>query len=84
MHGGSRTLGEVGDGEQVVPVAVRDQNRDAARPHLGEPQPDRRGIAARIDDDRLPRAPLGADEVAVRPDRAQHVLFDVGRHGLRV
>ena len=47
-------------------------------------EPDRRRVAARVDDDRLRRAALGPDEVAVRPDRAERELFDDGRHGCRV
>ena len=38
VHGRARALGEVGDTEQVVPVAMRHEDRGAARAHPCEEQ----------------------------------------------
>jgi hypothetical protein len=80
VNGRPGPFGEVGDAAEVVPVAVRDQDRDAARFHLGQLEADRAGVRARIDDHRLGRSGT-ADEVAVRPDRAEGKLPDVQAHG---
>ena len=58
-------------GAEVVVVAVGEQDRGAGRARSGEREPDLGGVRARIDDDGLGRAPVGADEVAVRPDLAE-------------
>ena len=70
VHGRAGSLGEVGDAAEVIPVAVGDEDRDAARAAPGQLEPDLRGVRARVDDDRV-GAPRPADEVAVRPDRAE-------------
>ena len=80
VHGCAGRLGEVGDAPEVVEVPVRDQDRGAARAHAGELEPELRGIAAGVDDDRLGRAPVGPDDVAVRPERAELVRVDRERH----
>ena len=68
---GARAVGEVGHARDVVDVGVRDEDRGAARPHASKLEPERRRVVARVDDDRLGRAALGAHDVAVRLERAQ-------------
>ena len=63
-----RSLRKVGERAEVVEVAVCEQDRGAGRARTGEREPDLGGICPRIDHDDLGRAPVGADEVAVRPD----------------
>ena len=72
---------EIGDAAEVVPVPVRNQNRDAARLHPGELETQACCIATRIDDDSFGRSALSADDVAVRPDRAELVPVDDECHG---
>ena len=80
VHGRAGSLGQVGDAAEVIPVAVGDQDRDAlALPRLRQLEPDLGRIRARVDDDRLGRAGV-ADEVAVRPDRAELEARDVKGH----
>ena len=79
VHRRAGSLGQVGDAAEVVPVAVRDEDRDALGPALGQLEPDLGRVRARIDDDRLGRAGV-ADEVAVRPDRAELEARDVKGH----
>ena len=73
-------LREVGDAAEVVEVAVRDQDRGARRAAPGELQPQLGGVAARVDDDRLRRAAVGADDVAVRLERPERVAVDDEAH----
>ena len=61
-------------------MTVRDQDRRARRPHPGELEPQLRGIAARIDDDRLRRTARGADDVTVRLDRTKRIRVDGESH----
>ena len=79
VHRRAGSLGEVGDAAEVVPVAVRDQDRGALGPALRQLEPDLGRVRARVDDDRLGRAGV-ADEVAVRPDRAELEARDVKGH----
>ena len=73
-------LGEVGDAEEVIPMAVRDQDRRALRAECGELEPQLPGIAARVDHDRFAGTSGAADDVAVRPDRAKLVAVDDDAH----
>ena len=73
--------GEVGDTEQMVEMAMRDEDRGALRTEPSERQPDLGRVTARVDDDGLARAGLGPDDVAVRPDRSERELIDAQRHG---
>ena len=76
-----RALGEVGERPEVVVVAVRDQDRRAGRARPREVEPDLGCVGSRVDDDRCRRCSVGANEVAIRPDRAERELFDCERHG---
>ena len=76
----TRALGEVGHAEQMVEVSVRDEDRRAFRSETRQREAQLGRIAARVDDDRLRRAELGADDVAVRPDGSERELFDA-EHG---
>ena len=79
--GSARSLREVGERAEVVEVAVREQDRGARRARAGEREPDLGGVRARIDHDGLGRAPVGADEVAVRPDLPERELVNRERQG---
>ena len=62
-------------------MAVGDEDGDASRARESELETDVRGGAARVDDDRI-RGPVpGANEVAVRLDRAEGQLVDDREHG---
>ena len=65
----------------MVEVAVREQDRGAGRARTGQRQPDLGGVRARVDHDSLRRAPVGADEVAVRPDLPERELVNGERQG---
>ena len=80
VHRRPGSLGEVGDAEQVVEVAVRDEDPRAARPEPSERQPQLGRVAARIDDRCLRRAGVAADDVAVRPHRTERELVDAKPH----
>ena len=81
VHGRPGSLGEVGDAEQVVEVAVGDEDPRAARPEPGERQSQLGRLAARVDDRRLRGAGVASDDVAVRPHRTERELLDAKRHG---
>ena len=62
--------------------AVRDRgSRRTRAPVRASSSRELRRVAARIDHDGLRRAALGADDVAVRPDRAELVAVDGEAHG---
>ena len=84
VHRRTGLLGEIGEADDVVEVAVRDEDRRAARTDGGERLPDRGGIAARVDHDRLGRLGGRPDEIRVGPDRPELELVDGERHGFRV
>jgi hypothetical protein len=73
-------LGELGEAEDVIDVAVRHEDRRTARAERCEPEPKLRRRAAWIDDDCLGRRSVGAYDVAVRRERAERELFDDRRH----
>jgi hypothetical protein len=62
-------------------VAVGEQDRGAGRSRTGEREPDLGGVRPRVDYDGLGRAPVGADEVAVRPDLPERELVNRERQG---
>jgi hypothetical protein len=55
---------------------VRDEDRGAVGVELLEQPDDALRLGARVDDDRLARLGVGADDVAVRPDRAELEAVD--------
>jgi RNA polymerase-binding transcription factor DksA len=61
-------------------MAVRDQDREALRARARELEAKQCGVGARIDDNRFGRCSLCADDVTVRPDRAELVTVH-SRHG---
>jgi hypothetical protein len=66
-------------------VRVREQDRGTRRAYARELEPQLRRISAGVDHDRPGRAALGADDVAVRPDRSELIRFDRDRQwGVRV
>ena len=77
-------LGEVGEADDVIEVAVRDEDRGAGCPERSQAKLDRLGVAARVDHDRFRRSLGSPDEIGVRPDRRELELFDGERHGCRV
>ena len=79
--GSAGALREIGECAEVIEVAVREQDRRTRRSRTGEREPDLGGVRARIDDDGLGRAPVGADEVAVRPDLPERELVNRERQG---
>ena len=60
VDGRAGLLGQVGEADDVVEVAVRDEDRCAASTEDAERLLDRGGIAARVDDDRLRSRPSDA------------------------
>ena len=61
-------------------MRVRDEDRARSARRLRRARAGAARVAARVDDDGLGRAALGAHDVAVRPDRAELVAVDGGRH----
>src|SRR6266511_4370330 len=53
VHRCAGFLGQVGNAAEVVPVAVRDQNRGALGAHPDKLEPQARSLTTGIDDDRL-------------------------------
>ena len=84
MDGRASRLGEVGDAAEVVPVAVRNQDRNANGAESGQLALELDRVAAGIDDDRFRRRRRLPDDVAIRPDRAELVAIDREAHGGRV
>ena len=82
VHRRAGSLGQIGDAAEVVPVAVRDQDRHALRPRARQLEAKLRRVSAGIDDDRLGRVAARADDVAVRPDRSDLVTIDGKAHGV--
>ena len=80
----ARRAGQFGDTAEVVPVAVRDQDRDARGTGSPELALELGRIAARVDHDRFACCRRGPDDVAIRPDRAKLVAIDGEAHGGRV
>ena len=80
VDGRAGLLGEVGEADDVVEVAVGDEDRGAAGAGRRERAPDRGCIAARVDHDRLRRRRRRADEIGVRPDRPELELVDLEAH----
>src|SRR5204863_3442891 len=73
-------LRQVGDAAEMIPVPVRDQDRRTARPESGELEAQARCLGAGIDDDRLGRAALGANDVTVRPGASEWICIDDEAH----
>src|SRR5207248_3714630 len=80
VDGSLRSLGEICNAAQMVPVGVRDENRRATCAHLRKFQPELRRARARVDDHRLRGGPGTAHDVAVRSDGAELVTIDDERH----
>ncbi len=80
-HLRSGPLGELCDTYEVVPVAVRHEDCRARRPEPRQLEPQLSGISTRIDHHRLLGGCLGANDVAVRPDRSERKLFDPQSQG---
>ena len=78
--GSARALGELGDPEQVVPVAVRDQDRAAAGPEPRQLEAQLRGSPLGSMTTASSAPPARAHDVAVRPDRAELVAVDDDAH----
>ena len=70
VHGCAGLLGEVGEADDVVEVAVRDEDRGAAGAASSERGLDRGGVTARVDDDRL--------GVASDDARTRYVFVPIG------
>ena len=81
-HGDGRTgsLGEIRDAAEMVEMAVRDQDGRAARPHPRELEPQLGRVAAGVDDRRVARAAVGANDVAVGLERSQRIPVDDDGH----
>ena len=67
----SGALREFRNTDEVVPVPVRHENRGAARPEPREHEAQFGRVATGVDDRSLVGGWIRADDVAVRPDRAQ-------------
>ena len=80
VHGGARAVGKIGETEDMVEVAVRDEDRCAPRAEGGEVEADLGGGPTRVDDDGVGSGSIRADDVAVRPQGAEWELVDDGRH----
>ena len=80
VDGCAGLLGQVGEADDVIEVAVGDEDRCAGGASSSERRLDRGGITARIDNHRLRRARRRADEVRVRPDRPELELVDLEAH----
>src|SRR4029453_18631238 len=76
VDGGTCSLREVGNAAEVIPVAVRDQDRRATRSGARELEPELGCFAAWVDDHCLRGVTRGANDVAVRADRAELVAVD--------
>ena len=76
VHECAGCLGEIGEADDVVEMAVGDENCRAGGADGVERAQDRRRIAARIDDDGLVGRGRGPHEVRVGPDRAELELID--------
>ena len=61
-------------------MAVRDQDGRAACPHPRELEPQLGRVTARVDDRRLARAAVGANDVAVGLERSQWEPVDDDGH----
>jgi hypothetical protein len=70
---GTRSLREVGNAAEVVPVAVRDQDGCAAGAGARELESKLGCVAAGVDNDCLWGVARGTNDVAVRADRAELV-----------
>ena len=65
----------------MVVVAMRQQDRGARSTGPSEIESDLGRFGTRVDDDRLGRGPVGANEIAIRPDLAERELVNGERHG---
>ena len=73
-------FGELGQAQDVVEVAMCDQDCGAARAVGCEREPNVRRGAARVDDESFGSAPFGPNEVAVRLEWTERQLVDHGWH----
>ena len=64
----------------MIEVAVRDEDGRAPRGAMRELEPQLGRVAARVDNRRLGRAAVGADDVAVRLELSQRVAIDDDGH----
>jgi hypothetical protein len=80
VHRRARSLGEVGDGAEMVPVPVRDQDRRAAGAEAGQLETKASSVVAGIHDDRLGGAALGAHHVTVGAGAAERIRVDDKSH----